>query len=112
MPGSIKDKVAIIGVGCTKFGERWDKSVEDLLVDATQEAYKDAGNISANEIDAAWVGIQYWFTGLSGVTLADAIKFYGKPVTRVENFCASGMDSFRNACYAVASGVNDVVLAS
>ncbi len=112
MPGSIKDKVAIIGVGCTKFGERWDKSVEDLLVDAVTEAYKDAGNISANEVDAAWCGIQYWFTGLAGTTFADALKFYGKPVTRVENFCASGMDSFRNACYAVASGVNDIVVAS
>lgn len=111
----IKDRVAIIGVGCTKFGERWEKNAEDLLVEAVYEAYDDAG-IKHDEvqdtIEAGWVGIQYYFTGLSGATLADAIKLYGKPMTRVENFCASGMDAFRNACYAVASGVNDVVIAT
>ncbi len=107
----IKDKVAIIGVGCTKFGERWEKNAEDLLSDSVYEAIGDAG-ITLNEIDAGWVGTYYYFTGQSGVTLADAIKLFGKPMTRVENFCASGMDAFRNACYAVASGVCDYVIAS
>ena len=40
---SIKDKVAIVGVGCCKFGENWDKSEEDMIVDAAYEAYADAG---------------------------------------------------------------------
>ncbi len=113
MVQSIRDRVAIIGVGCTKFGEHWEKGTEDLLIEAVYEAYTDAGiKDPQKEIDAGWVGVQYYFTGLAGCTLADAIKLYGKPMTRVENFCASGMDSFRNACYAVASGVCDIALAT
>ncbi|MCP4764370.1 MAG: acetyl-CoA acetyltransferase [archaeon] len=109
----IKDRVAIIGAGCTKFGENWESDATGMLVDAVYEAYEDAGiKNPKEEIDAGWLGNQYYFTGLSGGTLSDAIGLYGKPMTRVENFCASGMDSFRNACYAVASGVCDIVIAS
>jgi acetyl-CoA C-acetyltransferase len=108
--GSIKDKAAIIGVGCTKFGERWEKDVEDLVVEAAYEALEDAG-LTPDDIDAAWVGFLYNFTGVSGNTFSEPMKLFGKPVTHVENFCASGMDAFRNACYGVASGVYDVVIA-
>ena len=111
----IRNRVAIVGGDATRFGERWDMGVEDLLIEAGYGAFNDAGLKNHDEIDetieAIWLGNQYWFTGLSGCTAADALKLYGKPVTRVENFCASGMDAFRNACFAVASGVNDVVLA-
>ena len=108
--GSIKDKVAIIGVGCTKFGELWEKDPEDLVVEAAYEALDDAG-VAPDDVQAAWIGILYPFTGLSGNTFSDPMKLFGIPVTRVENYCASGMDAFRNACYAVASGVYDVVMA-
>ena len=108
--GSIKDKTAIMGVGCTKFGEIWEKDAEDLLVEAVYEALDDAG-ITPDDIEATWVGVLYNFTGVSGSAAAEPLKLFGKPATRVENFCASGMDAFRNACYAVASGVYDVVLA-
>ena len=108
--GSIKDRVAIAGVGCTKFGELWEKDAEDLVVEAAYEAMEDAG-ITPHDIEASWVGVLYSFTGLSGSTAAEPLKLFGKPATRVENFCASGMDAFRNACYAVASGVYDIVLA-
>ena len=108
--GSIKDKVAVIGVGCTKFGEIWEKDAEDLLVEAAYEALDDAG-LTPQDIEAAWVGVLYNFTGISGSTAAEPLKLFGKPATRVENFCASGMDAFRNACYGVASGVYDIVLA-
>ncbi len=108
--GSIKDKVAIAGVGCTKFGELWEKDVEDLVVEAAYEALDDAG-MTTDDIQGAWIGLLYNFTGLSGNTFSDPMKFFGKPVTRVENYCASGMDAFRNACYAVASGAYDVVMA-
>ncbi len=108
--GSIKDRVAIIGVGCTKFGEIWEKDAEDLLVDAAYDALDDAG-LTPKDIEASWVGVLYNFTGISGGTAADPLKLFGKPTTRVENFCASGMDAFRNACYGVASGVYDIVLA-
>lgn len=43
MPEGIKDKVAIIGMGCTKFGELWDEGADDLMVEAFQEALNDAG---------------------------------------------------------------------
>lgn len=110
--GGIKDKVAIIGVGATKFGENWEWDQYKLLHMAAEEAFKDAGiKDPQEEIDAMWCGMQYYFTGLSGGTAADGIRIYGKPVTRVENYCASGMDSFRNACYGVASGVVDVAYA-
>jgi acetyl-CoA C-acetyltransferase len=108
--GSIKDKTAIMGVGYTKFGEIWEKDAEDLIVDAAFEAMEDAG-VTPDDIEATWVGALYDFTGLSGSIAAEPLKLFGRPTTHVENFCASGMDAFRNACFAVASGAYDVVLA-
>ena len=99
--GGIADKVAIVGMGCTKFGERWGEGPEDLLVEAAQEAFEDAG-VEAKDIDAAWLGTM--LSGWSGQPLAKALKFDYIPITRVENFCATGTDAFRNACFAVASG--------
>jgi len=100
----------VVGVGCTKFGEIWEKDQEDLLVEAVYEALDDAG-LTPKDVDAGWVGVMYNFTGFSGATMTEPLKLFGKPVTRVENFCASGMDAFRNACFAVAAGVYDVVVA-
>jgi acetyl-CoA C-acetyltransferase len=112
MPEGIKDKVAIIGMGCTRFGERWDKSPEDLMVEAFEEALEDAG-IEAKDIQAAWLGNQQTEVsiGHSACPLARALKLPFVPVTRVENLCASGTESLRGACYAVASGACDLALA-
>ncbi len=66
MPGSIKDRVAILGMGCSKFGERWDASTGDLLIEAAGEAFEDAG-ISQDAIEAAWLGTS---TGSTGMTLS------------------------------------------
>ena len=104
----IKDKVAIVGMGCTQFGELWDKNHKDLVIDACYEAFEDAG-IEPKDIQAAWYGSRE--TGFTGTQLASALKLEYIPVTRVENFCAGGTDTFRNACYAVASGVCDIALA-
>ena len=109
MPG-IKDRIAVAGVGATRFTEHYEKDQEDLLVEAVEEACLDAG-IERKDIQAIWCGVYYRFTGLSGTTAADALRLYGIPSTRVENYCASGMDAFRNACFAVAAGVYDIVLA-
>jgi acetyl-CoA C-acetyltransferase len=109
MPG-IKDRIAVAGVGATRFTEHYEKDQEDLLVEAVEEACMDAG-IERKDIQAIWCGVYYRFTGLSGTTAADALRLYGIPSTRVENYCASGMDAFRNACFAVAAGVYDIVLA-
>ena len=62
-----------------------------MLFESTQGAINDAG-ITKDEIDAAWLGV-YYFTGVSGTTLEDSLRLGGKPVTRVENYCASGMES-------------------
>ena len=104
----IRDRVAIVGMGCTKFGELWDKSFKDLMVDACYEAFEDAG-IESKDIQAAWYGSRE--SGFTGSHLANALKLEYIPVTRVENFCAGGTDTFRNACYSVAAGVCDIALA-
>jgi acetyl-CoA C-acetyltransferase len=104
----IRDKVAIVGMGCTPFAEHWDKSTDDLLIDASTEALASAG-VALDDVDAFWLGTMG--SGLSGLTLSRPLKIQHKPVTHVENFCATGSEAFRNACYAVASGAYDVVMA-
>ena len=104
----IRDKVAIVGMGCTNFGEHWDKSTDDMLVESSSAALKNAG-VKLDDIDAFWLGTMG--SGLSGLTLSRPLKIQHKPVTHVENYCATGSEAFRNACYAVASGAYDVVMA-
>jgi acetyl-CoA C-acetyltransferase len=104
----IRDKVAIIGMGCTKFGEHWDKSADDMLIESSQAALADAGLV-LDDVDAFWLGTMG--SGLSGLTLSRPLKIQHKPVTHVENYCATGSEAFRNACYAVASGAYDIAMA-
>jgi len=112
MAEGIKNKVAIIGMGCTKFGEHFDRSAEDLMVEAFQEAQKDAG-IEKKDIDAAWFSSCFdeVNVGKSAIPLAGALKLPFIPITRVENFCASGTEALRAASFAVASGACDMALA-
>src|SRR5947199_1652084 len=105
----IKDRVAIIGMGCTPFGEHWDKSTDDLLIDSTQEAFTSVG-LTKDDVDAYWLGTMGSGEG-SGLTLSRPLKLDYKPVTRVENYFATGSEAFRDACYAVASGAYDIVMA-
>jgi len=104
---TIKDRVAIVGMGCTKFGERWDMGVEDLLVEAAYEAFEDAG-IQPKDIQAAWLGTV--FSGVTAITLSPLGLQY-IPMTRVENMCATGTEAVRAASYAVAAGACDIALA-
>ena len=110
---SIKDKVAVIGVGCTRFGELFNKSYEDLAVEAAYEAFEDA-NIEPKDIEATWLGTEMPSTGNSegrtGASLANYLDISNGPVTRVANYCATGTDTFRNACFAVACGAYKVAL--
>jgi acetyl-CoA C-acetyltransferase len=112
MASGIRDKVAILGMGCSKFGERWDREADDLMVEAFEEAIADA-RIEKNQIEAAWLAtaIEEQHVGKSGVPLAMALRLPLIPVTRVENYCASGTEAFRGAVYAVASGAADIALA-
>jgi len=104
----IKDKVAIVGMGCTPFGEHWDKGPDELVIDSSMEAFEATG-LGRDEIDAYWLGTA--MGAGSGMTLSRPLQLHNKPVTRVENFCATASEALRGAAYAVASGAYDVCMA-
>ncbi|MDY6851416.1 MAG: acetyl-CoA acetyltransferase, partial [Thermodesulfobacteriota bacterium] len=110
--GSINNRVAIIGMGCTRFGERWESSAEDLIVESFVECLKDAG-IEKKEIQAAYFGTHFdeVNVGKATIPLSNTLKLPYIPVTRVENYCATATEAFRAACYSVAAGIYDIVLA-
>ena len=112
MASGIKDKVAILGMGCSKFGERWDASPADLMVEAFEEGLADAG-IDKSQIQMAWfgAGIDAFNVGSSAMPLSIALRLPNIPATKVENMCATGTEAFRGAVYAVASGACDIALA-
>jgi acetyl-CoA C-acetyltransferase len=108
MNNGFADRVAVVGMGCSKFGARYDTGKEDLVLEAVKECLIDAG-LEMKDIDAFWFGTIS--SEYAGVGLAQYLKTENRPYTRVENYCCTGTDAFRNACYAVASGVYDVVMA-
>lgn len=112
MGDGIRDKVAIIGMGCTRFGERWESSGQDLIVESFKECLADAG-IEKKEIQAAYLGTHFDEVniGKAALPLGQTLKLPYIPITRTENFCATATEAFRNACYAVASGACNFALA-
>jgi acetyl-CoA C-acetyltransferase len=106
---SIANKAAVVGVGCCKFGENWDKSPSDMIVDAAYEAYADAGiEKPQEEIEAVFTGSLYSMAGPH--ECSDALKLFDIPVTMVSNYCATGTEALRCAVMSVASGLYDTVL--
>lgn len=105
--------VAVIGVGMTKWGELWEKSLRDIFVETALIALDDAG---VDQIDSMYVGSMSsgLFVGQEHIAslLADYLGQTPVPSTRVETACASGGLAFRLAFMEVASGMSDVVLAS
>ena len=112
MATGIRDKVAILGMGCSRFGERWDASPADLMLEAFDEALADA-RIRVEKIEAAWLGVclEESNVGKTAVPLAQALRLPRIAATRVENACATGTEALRGAAYAVAAGAYDIVLA-
>jgi len=112
MATGIRDKVAIIGMGCSKFGERWDIGSEELMVEAFEECIQDAG-VGIDDLQAAWFGscLDEVNVGKSALPPSIALRLPNIAVTRTENYCASGTEAFRGAVYAVASGAYDIALA-
>ena len=112
MATGIRDKVAILGMGCSRFGERWDAGADELMVEAFNEAKADAG-IELGQIEAAWLGVclEENNVGKTAGPLAAALRLPRIAATRVENACATGTEALRGAAYAVASGAYDIVLA-
>lgn len=115
MAESIKDKVAIVGMGCTKFGERWNADAKDMITEAVDEALQDAG-VELNDIQAIWQGTQ-WGTQLSeggvatGTLVSSTLQTQYIPVTRVENACGTGAESLRGATFALIAKGYDLVMA-
>lgn len=111
---TFKDKIAIIGAGCTKFGENFNMSYGDMVFEAAKEAFEDAG-VEGKDIDAAWLGTAFpdagVYKGRSGMDLAEPLGMFDIPITRVSNYCATGGDAFRNGCNSLLSGESDLVLA-
>ncbi len=95
-------------MGCTRFGEHWDRGLDDLIVDACKDAFDSAG-VAKDDVDAYWLGTAQ--SGMSGITLARPLQLVNKPVTRVENYCTTGSEALRAAAYAVASGAYDIAMA-
>ncbi len=112
MATGIKDKAAILGMGCSKFGERWDADSSTLMREAFDEALADAG-IERSQIEAGWYGsaLDNVNVGNSPIPASTALRLDGIPFTRVENMCATGTEALRGAAYAVASGAVDIAVA-
>jgi len=111
MAESLRGRVAIVGAGMIPFGELYELSLEDMIEEAYLNALQSVDKgLDPGEIEAAWFGTVYPVTGNTGLVLAHATGLFEIPVTRVENACATGSDAFRQACFAVAAGVYDVVL--
>ena len=111
---SMKDKIAIIGAGCTMFSENFGQDYSDLMVESSGEALEEA-HLTGKDIQAAWLGTAFpdagvW-KGRSGMDLAQSLGIFDIPITRVSNYCATGGDAFRNACYCLLAGEADVVMA-
>ncbi len=104
----ICDRVAIVGMGCTAFGEHWDRGTDDLLVEAVGTAMQRT-SVAIDDVDAFWLGT--YMSGVSGLTLSRPLRIRDKPVSRVENMCATGSEALRGAAYAVASGAYDIAMA-
>lgn len=108
-----KGRVTIIGTGKTRFGENFDQSFGQMVAESARRAFTDAG-VTADDIQAAWLGTAFAYTyseeGNAGTSLAEPLALYGRPVSRVANYCATGMDALRHACAAVQSGEHDLVL--
>ncbi len=105
--------VAVIGVGMQNWGELWEKSARSVFVESALLAMDDAG---VDKLDSMYIGSMSpgIFSAQEHLesVMADYLGQVGIPGTRVESACASGGLAFRSAYIDVASGMNDVVMAS
>ena len=106
-------KVAIIGVGMTRFGEHWERGFRNLVIEAGVKAVEDA-HLQGNELSAGYVGTMASGSLIGqehiGALLADYMGLNPIPITRVEGACASGSLALRQGFMAVASGMHDIVV--
>ena len=102
--------VSIIGIGQTKVGEHWEKSLRDLAVESLQAAMADA---RVEQADALYVGNMLGGEFVKqehlGTLIADFAGLRGTEAVRVEAACCSGAAALRQGYLAVASGLHDIV---
>jgi acetyl-CoA C-acetyltransferase len=105
--------VAIIGVGLSKFGERWDSGLKELMAEAGLAALQDA-NISSGEIEMIFGGTmapgRFMAQEHVAALMSDQLGLKNIPAVRIENACASGGSALRQGYIAVASGIHDIVV--
>ncbi len=106
-------RVAIIGTGMTRFGENWEQSYRDLVVEAGIKAITDAG-ITGDKIDGGYIGTMASGKLIGqehvGALIADYMGLNPIPITRVEGACASGSLALRQGIMAIASGMKDIIV--
>ncbi|HUW65772.1 MAG TPA: thiolase domain-containing protein [Spirochaetia bacterium] len=106
-------RVAVAGVGMTKFGVS-EKSQVEMFAEAAMEAI-DGSNLKARDIQALYLGNGLGDFEEGQMNLAPLCAFelglpVGAPAVRVEGACASASVAIREAFIWVASGFYDVVL--
>jgi len=110
----IAGEVAIIGTGTIKFGENFRQDYNAMLKEACEKAFADAG-VDKKAIQAGWLGtylpFSWGYEGASGVNVTDTLGLGPIPVTRVSNYCSTGMEAVRNAAMSIAAKEYDLVLA-
>jgi acetyl-CoA C-acetyltransferase len=110
----IAGEVAVVGCASTTFGVLHERGYLDLLAEAALGAVADAG-LEPADVEAAWLGtaepVLSGLVGDAGTAVAEAIGFAPRPVTRVANFCCTGMEAVRAAALDVAAGEHRLVLA-
>jgi acetyl-CoA C-acetyltransferase len=106
-------EVCVVGVGMSKWGEVWRRSLRQLFVDAAREALAKSG---VDHLDGLYVGCMSGglFVGQEhlGALCADYLGMRGLPAMRVESACASGGMAVRAAFFEIASGASDIVMAA
>jgi acetyl-CoA C-acetyltransferase len=105
-------KVAVIGVGTTKFGENWDMNLRQLAIEAGTKAIMDA-QIRGRDLDAIYLGNMSAgrFVGQEHIgALVSGELGLSIPAVRVEGACASGSLALRQGVFSILSGQNDIVL--
>lgn len=110
----MSEKVAIIGIGMTKFGELWDRSLRSLIVEAGTEAMIDAG-VKPEDIDGLYAGNmsagQFVGQEHTASLIMDYLELNPKPAMRLESACASGGLALRSGYMAIKSGMQDIAIA-
>jgi acetyl-CoA C-acetyltransferase len=104
-------RVAIVGAGMTAFAEHFTLGIKDLIPMAVTEMERSVDKgLDRSSIEAAWFGELSTTDGFPSGVMADSLGLVDIPVSHLENACATGQDTLRNAVFGVASGHLDVAL--